>query len=63
MAVKKTFPTHYTQPPEYCETGKRQGGGSGQWAIYYTSPQSFIIPLSYSLAQQPWGLLLIGWFI
>ena len=30
-----------------------------------TSPQSFIIKFSYSLAQQLWGLLmnLIGWFI
>ena len=37
----------------------------GQWAVYSTSPQSFIITFSYSLAWQLWGLLciLIGWFI
>ena len=31
--------------------------GRGHWAVYYTSPQSFIITFSYSLAYQPWGLL------
>ena len=37
----------------------------GQWAVYYTSPQSFIITFSYSLAYQLWGLywILICWFI
>ena len=25
-------------------------GGRGHWALYYTSPQSFIIKFSYSLA-------------
>ena len=25
-------------------------GGRGQWAVYYTSPQIFIITFSYSLA-------------
>ena len=25
-------------------------GGRGYWAVYYNSPQSFIIPFSYSLA-------------
>ena len=36
----------------------------GQWAVYYSSPQSFII-ISYSLPQQLWGLwwILIGWAI
>ena len=32
--------------------------GKGQWAIFYTSPQSFIITFSFSLAEQLWGLLL-----
>ena len=38
----------------------------GHYAAYYTSPQSFIITVSYSLAQQHWGLFLwifIGWII
>ena len=40
-------------------------GGRGHWSVYYTSPQSFIIKVSYSLAYQLWGLkrILIGWFI
>ena len=33
-------------------------GGRGHWAVYFTSPQSFLITFSYSLAQQLWGLLL-----
>ena len=46
----------------YCQ------GGRGQWVVYYTSPQSFMIVFSYSIAQQLWGLLLkfdwlVGWFI
>ena len=28
----------------------------GQWAVYYTSPQSFTITFSYSLDKQFWGL-------
>ena len=28
----------------------------GQWAIYYTSPQRFIITFSYSLVLQLWRL-------
>ena len=32
--------------------------GRGQWAVYNTIPQRFIITFSYSLAQQVWGLLL-----
>ena len=32
--------------------------GRGQWNVYYTSPQSFLITFSYSIAQQLWGLLL-----
>ena len=28
----------------------------GQWAVYYMSPQSFMIMFSYSLAKQLWGL-------
>ena len=37
----------------------------GQWAVYYTSLQSFTITFSYSLAYQLWGLFidLIGWII
>ena len=37
----------------------------GHWAVYYTSPQSFIITFSYSLHWQLWRLLnfCIGWFI
>ena len=26
------------------------GGGRGHWAVYYISPQSFMIKFSYSLA-------------
>ena len=28
----------------------------GQWAVYYTRPQSFTIMFSYWLAYQLWGL-------
>ena len=28
-------------------------GGRGHWAVYYTSPRSFVITFSYSWAQQP----------
>ena len=38
-------------------------GGSGDLALYYTSPQRFIIMFSCSLALQLWGLILIDWFI
>ena len=39
-------------------------GGRGHWAVYYTSPQTFILLFSYSLAQQIWGLLLnFDWFV
>ena len=40
-------------------------GGSGHWAVYYTSLQSFTITFTYSLAYQLWGLFidLIGWII
>ena len=31
-------------------------GGREHWAVYYNSPHSHMF--SYSLAQQPWGLLL-----
>ena len=38
--------------------------GRGQWAAYYTSPQSFIIMLSYSLVQQLLVLLLnFDWLV
>ncbi len=30
------------------------GGGGGHLTVYYTSPKSFIITLSYSLAQELW---------
>ena len=30
----------------------RNQGERGHWAVYYTSPQSFIITFSYLLAQQ-----------
>ena len=42
-----------------------QAGRVGHCAVYYTSPQSFIITFSYSLTEQLWGLLLhlIGWLI
>ena len=30
----------------------------GQWSVYYTSPQSFILTISYLLAYQVWGLLM-----
>ena len=29
-------------------------GGRRHWAVYYTIPQSFMVTLSYSLAQQLW---------
>ena len=32
-------------------------GGRGHWAVYYTSPQIFLLKFSYSLAFQLWGLL------
>ena len=39
-------------------------GGFGQWAVYYTSPQSFILTFSYSLPLQNLGLLLhFDWLI
>ena len=39
-------------------------GGRGYWAVYYTSPQGLIIMFSYSLAYQPWGLLLnFDWLV
>ena len=34
----------------------------GQLADYYTSPQSFIKDISYSLVQRLWGLLMV-WII
>ena len=35
-----------------------------QWAVYYTSPQSFVISFSYSLVHKLWVLFnLIGWSI
>ena len=38
--------------------------GEGHLAVYYTSPQSFIIKFSYSLALQLWGLLFnFDWLI
>ena len=33
-------------------------GGRGQWAVHYTSPQSFIITFSNSIAQKLLGLLI-----
>ena len=33
-------------------------GGRGHWAVYYSSPESFIITFSHVLAQHLWGLLL-----
>ena len=39
-------------------------GGRGHWTVYYTSPQSFIVKFSYSLAQQLWELLLnFDWLV
>ena len=36
----------------------------GHWTVYYTSPQSLIITISYPLALQPWTLgFLIVWLI
>ena len=36
----------------------------GQWAVFHTSPQSFIVKFSYLLAQQLWGLLLnFDWLV
>ena len=32
-------------------------GGRGQWAVYFTSLQSFMIMISYSLTEQYWSLL------
>ena len=33
-------------------------GGRRHWAVYYTSPQIFLLKFSYSLAFQLWGLLM-----
>ena len=33
-------------------------GGRGHWAVYYTSPQSFIIMVSYPWINNLWKLLL-----
>ena len=39
-------------------------GWRGHWAVYYTGPQSLIITFSYSLAEQPLGLLLnFDWLV
>ena len=38
-------------------TGRNQEG-RGQWAVYYTSPQSFILTFSYSFVYQLWGISL-----
>ena len=46
-----------TNPP-ICFQTKIKGEGRGHWAVYYTSPQSFIIAFSYLLAQQLRGLSL-----
>ena len=37
---------------------------SREWAVYYTSLQSFKITISYSLAKQLWGLLMdFDWLV
>ena len=39
-------------------------GGRGHWAVYFTSPQSFIVTFSFSLAKQLWGFLLnFDWLV
>ena len=40
------------------KTELRVKGGTGHWAVYYTSPESFILTFSYSLASKLLGLLL-----
>ena len=55
-----------------CIGAKPRGNLAGEfkgrrehWTVYYTSPKSFILTISYSLAEQRSGLKLnlIGWFI
>ena len=39
-------------------------GGMGHCAVYYTSPQRFVITFSCMLAQQLWGLSLdFNWLV
>ena len=39
-------------------------GGSGHWAVYYTSPKIFITTFSYSFGQQLWGIVLnFDWLV
>ena len=40
------------------QAGIMQGGGGGDWAVYYTNSKSFEFMFSYSLDLQFWGLLL-----
>ena len=42
--------------PWYLSYESNVQGGRGHWAVYYTSPQNFILTFSYSLARQLWGL-------
>ncbi len=37
-------------------------GGRGQWAVYYTSPQSFIILIRWLNNFGDLSQILIGWF-
>ena len=43
---------------DFNNIGCKQGGRGLQWAVYYTSPQSFIKTFSHSLAQDLLGLWL-----
>ena len=41
-----------------------RGGKRVHWAVYYTSPQSFMITFSYSLASKILGILIeFDWLI
>ena len=54
--VKCIIKLIYMHAQKHSTTTSFQGGRE-HWAVYYTSPQSFIIPFPYSLAQQLCGLV------
>ena len=53
-SLNKNIQTHILNRSHKKKT-EREGG---QWAVNYTSPKSFLIAFSYSLARHLWGLLI-----
>ena len=53
QVIKKMIRTPDGKVLSRCEILQRE---RGHWAVYYTSPQSFMIKFAYSLAQQLWGI-------